>query len=522
MRTSRRPFAVLAITSLAYCTSGVYAQENSTAASREITGFPPCDALIEAGLGTQVLTATSNEYESRVDSWWFANARVRPWCFVRPQNTMEVSNVVKVLSDAGSGAGDWHIAVRSGGHSLPSANSIVNGVTIDLTMMNNSWYSPEQKVASVEPGAAWKDVYANLLDTANVTVTGGRDGGVGVGGFLLGGGNSYYSSRNGFGCDTVVNYEVVLANGTIVNANASTNPDLWRALKGGGMNFGIVTRFDIEAMPAVDFAYGQSVLSTNYSDAVVDVIVNFTNNPEEMENDHLIPLYSYNASEGGQSIILIGVNTQGDLNSPAFDGMNSIPALSRTWEHKSLARAANESQVAGGLLYTQSTLTLPANPTAVRRATALHSSLIRTLTATLGPENFSASTFLQPLPTQIAKAGSRSGGSNVLGLDRIPGNAILWVSGVGVQPDAGDAGLAVARAELKKLVAELREFARGQDDVEGMEWTYLNYADADQDPLGSYGEENVRFMQEVAERYDPEGFWQGRVPGGFKVGRVEV
>lgn len=59
------------------------------------------------------------------------------------------------------------------------------------------------------------------------------------------GGLSYFSYSRGFVCDNVVNYEVVLASGEVVNANAETNRDLWVALKGGGNNFGIVTRFDL-------------------------------------------------------------------------------------------------------------------------------------------------------------------------------------------------------------------------------------------------------------------------------------
>lgn len=49
-----------------------------------------------------------------------------------------------------------------------------------------------------------------------------------------------------------------------------------------------------------------------------------------------------------------------------------------------------------------------------------------------------------------------------------------------------------------------------------LDLVYMNYADATQDPLGSYGERNVHFMKSVARRYDPEGFCQSAVPGGFK------
>ena len=67
-------------------------------------------------------------------------------------------------------------------------------------------------------------------------------GDVGVGGYLLGGGLSFLSSQFGLACDSVVNYEVVLPNDTVINANNTTNVDLFWALKGGGNQFGDTTR----------------------------------------------------------------------------------------------------------------------------------------------------------------------------------------------------------------------------------------------------------------------------------------
>jgi FAD/FMN-containing dehydrogenase len=317
--------------------------------------------LIAAGLSNRVLLATSPDYESRVQSWWAANNRLHPWCFVLPYNTQELSTAVQALANAGSGAGDWHIAVRSGGHSYAGSNSITNGITIDLSMMNSSSYNPVTKLASIEPGGKWKNVYADLLRTANVTVTGGRDGDVGVGGFLLGGGNSFYTARTGWGCDTVVNFEVVLANGTIVNANATENPDLWKALKGGSLNFGIVSRFDVEALPAVDLAYGQRVILGNYTDQVIDAMVNFTNAQETQADDALVSLWMHDQAISDEIVIVnLKANTRGNLNTTSFDAINNISALQDSWSHTSMATAANSSQLTSGTKYAPFAL-LPPN-----------------------------------------------------------------------------------------------------------------------------------------------------------------
>ena len=100
---------------------------------------------------------------------------------------------------------------------------------IDLSMMNSSEYSAANKTAFLATGARRRDVYRIFLETGNATVGGGRDGGVGVCGYVLAGGITYYSSRFGFACDNVVSYEVVLSNGGIINVNANEHDDLFRA-----------------------------------------------------------------------------------------------------------------------------------------------------------------------------------------------------------------------------------------------------------------------------------------------------
>jgi hypothetical protein len=73
------------------------------------------------------------------------------------------------------------------------------------------------------------------------------------------------------------------------------------------------------------------------------------------------------------------------------------------------------------------------------------------------------------------------------------------------------------RDKLSAFSASLEKF--GEKRGSGMEWRYLNYVDQSQDPLASYGVENVKFMKEVAAKYDSEGLFQGRVRSGWKVGR---
>lgn len=104
-----------------------------------------------------------------------------------------------------------------------------------------------------------------------------------------------------------------------------------------------------------------------------------------------------------------------------------------------------------------------------------------------------------------------------MGLDRMASNGIIWTAGVAIK-NSDDAALEVARAELTAMTTELKAIAKKDGKLQ--DFVYLNYAEGQQDPLGGYGKENVDFLRDVAQRYDPDGWWQRRVPGGFKLSRV--
>lgn len=267
-------------------------------------------------------------YPSLVAGSWTKSTQRNPYCFVVPNTANEVSQTVTALRSAGNGAGDWHIAVRSGGHGSDHQSSITDGVTIDLTHLNATTYNAATKVAGVGTGARWGDVYAQLYEHG-VGVTGGRQSVVGVGGLTLGGGVGWTTPRTGFACDNVVNYEVVLANGTIVDANASCHPDLWRALKGGSSNYGIVTRFDINTFPAQNITLERRTIGPEHTDEYIDALVGYADLDQSFQNNALVSVTSYMPG-AGITMTVTEVNTVNDMNSTAFDNFDRIPLLHTT------------------------------------------------------------------------------------------------------------------------------------------------------------------------------------------------
>jgi hypothetical protein len=194
--------------------------------------------------------------------------------------------------------------------------------------MNSTSYNVDTGLVTVQPGNHWQYVYEYLADYG-VTVTGGRAGTVGVGGFITGGGNSFHAASHGMACDNVANWEVVLANGSIVNANSTHNSDLWVALKGGSANFGLVTKFDMYSIPFEDPTKpeiwgGNLIYNLSAEAEVIDAFVDFANNIDKDQNSSSIIYWAYIPASGGMLLNAALENTWAISNASAFDGYKNI------------------------------------------------------------------------------------------------------------------------------------------------------------------------------------------------------
>jgi hypothetical protein len=157
------------------------------------------------------------------------------------------------------------------------------------------------------------------------------------------------------------------------------------------------------------------------------------------------------------------------------------------------------------------------DPRILAHASALHDQLVADLIAFIPAQDFVTQCLFQPLPTVFGQNSAAAGG-NVMGVERQPHNGILFLATAMVKTPEQEA---FAYPKVKAWVDSVREFAAG---IEGglLEWCYLNYADKSQDPLASYGEENLKLLREVAGRYDPGEVFQKLCPGGFKISEVRV
>lgn len=144
---------------------------------------------------------------------------------------------------------------------VPGAQSVDEGVMISMSNFHEKTLNADKSVASIGPGQLWIGVYSWLAEHG-LAVNGGRYPMVGVGGVLLGGGMGYFAGQRGWSVDDIIGWEVVLADGSIINVTASPEDpysDLAWALRGGSNYFGIVTRFDMRTFP-VGSGYGGLVM----------------------------------------------------------------------------------------------------------------------------------------------------------------------------------------------------------------------------------------------------------------------
>jgi FAD/FMN-containing dehydrogenase len=161
----------------------------------------------------------------------------RPLLIVRPADTADVA-----LAIAHARQHELPIAIRGGGHNVAGNAVVDGGLVIDHSQLRRVLVDPDAQTADVEPGATWLDFDRATLDHGLAT-TGGLISSTGVAGFTLGGGIGWLVRRHGLTCDNLVEADVVTADGKVLLAARDHDPDLLWALRGGGGNFGVVTRF---------------------------------------------------------------------------------------------------------------------------------------------------------------------------------------------------------------------------------------------------------------------------------------
>ncbi|KAB2571786.1 FAD-dependent monooxygenase yanF [Lasiodiplodia theobromae] len=457
--------------------------------------------------GVQVAQSGSESYSCFKDQFWSVQqASQRPSCIFQPESANEVSVAVQM-----SRLLECPFAVKSGGHAaFANASNIQGGITIDMKLMNHVDLSPNRELASLGPGNKWFDVY-NVLEPEGLTVVGGRVSAIGVGGLTLGGGISFFSGLYGWACDNVVNYEVVIANGSIINVNHDMEPDLFWALRGGGNNFGIVTNFTVATFPQGLMWGGGRLHRLEQRDKIIQAFTDFGSNAVQDPKAAMILSFAYSF---GSYLAQIDMQYAEPVQDPPiFENFSSRampdPIFDTTMVRtlSNLTQLFNESNP-NGLRETYWTATY-------RNSPELVSFILDTYIEEIDPiRNCSgilpACTLQFITPPMFKHMRERSG--NALGLDDEDEPLLLLNLNTMWHNELDDDAVLGAADNIVRKVNEKAK-SMGLDH----EYVYMNYASQYQDPIAGYGQENKDRLLAIAEKYDPERVFQKLQPGYFKL-----
>ncbi|HZJ24624.1 MAG TPA: FAD-binding oxidoreductase, partial [Anaerolineales bacterium] len=188
----------------------------------------------------------------------------RPAVIIRVVNADEVARVISLARESG-----LELAIRSGGHSTSGHSVSEGGIVLDLSNMRDLQIDVEGRTAWAETGLTAGEL-TSAVGEHGLVVGFGDTGSVGIGGITLGGGVGYLVRKLGLTIDSLLAAEVVTADGQLLHVDADHHPDLFWAIRGGGGNFGVATRFQFRLHEFGSVVGGMLILP-----ATVDVIAGF-------------------------------------------------------------------------------------------------------------------------------------------------------------------------------------------------------------------------------------------------------
>nr|POF22089.1 bifunctional solanapyrone synthase [Quercus suber] len=324
------------------------------------------------------------------------------------------------------------------------------------------------------------------------------------------GGISYFSPRFGMVCDNIDEYEIVLANGSIARVTSSQHEDLWRALKGGTGNFGVVARVTARTFPAGPIWAGTTFFTGWQTPKVLKAFAEF-NQPENFDEYAAGPILAicYVQRLGVKLTANTLAYTKPEEWPPVFKSFRSIWRVWTTARIQSLTDASRHlaTMAPSGQRQLQATTTIHND---LETFNTLHAIFSKKLGEGKRAKGSIWSLIFQPLSAAVTHKGS----PNVLGLETRHRNDTMIVVLVAVSwLDAKDDEL-VYRV-VRDIIAMGDEYAQRKQTAD--QYRYLNYAASNQDPISGYGMANKQYLQSVSKAYDPDGLFQLAKQGGFKL-----
>jgi FAD/FMN-containing dehydrogenase len=229
---------------------------------------------LRAALNGRVIAPGDAGYDE-ARSVFYGGIDRRPVVIVRAADATEVPVVVSLARETG-----LELAVRSGGHSIAGHCVSDGGIVLDLSDMRALSIDPERRTAWAQAGLTTGE-YTTAVGAHGLATGFGDTGSVGIGGITLGGGVGYLLRKHGLTVDDLLAADLVTADGRLVRVDAETHPDLFWAIRGGGGNFGVATRFQFR-LHEVDTIVGGMLILPATPDVIHSFVAEAEAAPEEL------------------------------------------------------------------------------------------------------------------------------------------------------------------------------------------------------------------------------------------------
>lgn len=236
--------------------------------------LPPSVSELRALFNGKVIAPDDPRYEE-ARTPFYGGMDKHPAAIVRAADAGDVSRLVSLAREHG-----FELAVRSGGHSNAGHCTSDGGIVLDLSTMKKLEIDHENQTAWVESGMTAGE-YTAAVGVHGFATGFGDTGSVGLGGITLGGGVGYLVRKFGLTIDNLLAAEVVTADGQLLHVDENSHADLFWAIRGGGGNFGIATRFKFK-LHKLDKGYGGMLVLPATADAIASFLAEADSAPDEL------------------------------------------------------------------------------------------------------------------------------------------------------------------------------------------------------------------------------------------------